>query len=83
LPVPSLLPRLKYLEVSDFELDVSIVHMVESRCGRGRAVLGIQVPESDVDPLESLSVTELPVESTPILRFSFVSAKLKCCVGWN
>ncbi|KAJ7802774.1 hypothetical protein B0H14DRAFT_3488184 [Mycena olivaceomarginata] len=65
LPVPSLLPRLKYLELSGFELDASFVRMVESRYVRGRAVSGISVPESDGDPLESLSVT--------ILLFSFNS----------
>ncbi|KAJ7833529.1 hypothetical protein B0H14DRAFT_2591434 [Mycena olivaceomarginata] len=60
---------LKYLEVSGFKLGVSIVHMVGSRCVRGRAVSGIQVPESDVDPLESLSVMELPVNTDPALLF--------------
>ncbi|KAJ7792138.1 hypothetical protein B0H14DRAFT_3499617 [Mycena olivaceomarginata] len=78
LPIPSLLPRLKYLEVSGFELDASFVRMVESRCVRGRAVSGISVPESDVDPLESLSVTELPVDTDPALLFRLREIEMRC-----
>ncbi|KAJ7303627.1 hypothetical protein DFH08DRAFT_986237 [Mycena albidolilacea] len=78
LPVPSLLPRLKYLEVSGFELHASFVRMVESRCVCGCAVSGIQVPESDVDPLESLSVTELPVDTDPALLFRLHEIEMRC-----
>ncbi|KAJ7818695.1 hypothetical protein B0H14DRAFT_2601125 [Mycena olivaceomarginata] len=44
LPVPSLLPRLKYLEVSGFELDASFVRMVESRTQTRRPALSFGYP---------------------------------------
>jgi hypothetical protein len=73
LPVPSLLPRLKHLEMTRFEIDTSFVRMVESRCVRARPVSGIHGPESDADAdvacLESLSVTELPIDTDPALLF--------------
>ncbi|KAJ7732090.1 hypothetical protein B0H14DRAFT_3615866 [Mycena olivaceomarginata] len=73
LPFPSLLPRLKHLEMTRFEIDTSFVRMVESRCVRARPVSGIHGPESDADAdvacLESLSVTELPIDTDPALLF--------------
>ncbi|KAJ7792125.1 hypothetical protein B0H14DRAFT_3890167 [Mycena olivaceomarginata] len=72
-PVLSLLPRLKHLEITRFEIDASFVRMAESRCARAHSVSGIQVPESyaddDVARLESLSVTELSDDTDPALLF--------------
>jgi hypothetical protein len=72
LPVPSFPPRLKHLDLTGFRIDGSFVSMVESRCGRPHAHAGSGVRvilESHVDRLESLSVTQLPVDTDPALLF--------------
>ncbi|KAJ7301513.1 hypothetical protein DFH08DRAFT_906752 [Mycena albidolilacea] len=72
LPVPSFPPRLKHLDLTGFRIDGSFVSMVESRCGRPHAHAGSGVRmilESHVDRLESLSVTQLPVDTNPALLF--------------